>query len=334
MRNGGSGGAEETVRAVRAAGTGVEVVDAPLPVGDGVTLAVSSAGICGSDLKFVAAGLMRGVVLGHEFAGRLDDGTPVAAEPIAPCGTCDQCAAGDYHRCRSGMATNIGIGLDGGMRERAMVPQRSVYELPRTLSVSDACLVEPTAVALHGLRLGGVRAHQRVGVVGGGVIGLLAAAGAKALGAEVGIAARHPAQIEAARALGIDELEGEYDVMVETAGSDSAVEACVQSAGPGGTVVVLGTHMGHLAVTGVVALLKELNVVSSIMYNRYGDRTDFGDAIELLANDPDLARTLITHRFPLDEAATAFAVAADRKSGSLKVVLEPDHAGGGTARRG
>lgn len=312
-----------TICSVRANGDQVVVQRDPLPTGDGFVVNVASSGICGSDVKLVQMAFIGNVVLGHEFAGRLEDGTPVAVEPVTPDGTCDECLKGNYHRCRAGMATNVGIGIDGGMREKTIAPERSLFELPAGLSVSDACLVEPTAVALHGLRLGGVKAGQRVGVIGGGVIGLMAAAGAKALGAEVGIAARHPAQVAAAEALGISPLTGEYDVMVESAGSDSAVDACVDMAGPGGTVVILGTHMDRLSVPGVPALLKELNVISSIMYNRYDGGSDFGDAINLHANDPVLARTVITHRFPLDKAVEAFQVAADRQSGALKVVLEP-----------
>ena len=316
-----------SIRSVRASGNHIEVQTEPTPHGDGVRVDVASAGICGSDLKLVEMAFLGNVVLGHEFAGRLNDGTPVCVEPVAPCETCDECSKGNYHRCRAGMATNIGIGIDGGMRDQAIVPERSLFELPATLSPSDACLVEPTAVSWHGLRIGGVKAGQRVGVVGGGVIGLLAAAGAKAMGAAVDIAARHRAQIEAATKLGIGtELNGEYDVMVESAGSDSSVDMCVNMAGPGGTVIILGTHMDRLGVPGVPALLKELNVISSIMYNRYEGGSDFGDSINLLANDPVIAKTLITHRFPLAEAATAWEVAKDRKAGALKVALEPSGA--------
>ena len=43
----------------------------------------------------------------------------------------------------------------------------------------------------------------------------------------------------------------------------------------------------------------------------------------ILAADPTIAGAMITHRFPLDEAAEAFRVAADRAADAIKVVLEP-----------
>ena len=50
---------------------------------------------------------------------------------------------------------------------------------------------------------------------------------------------------------------------------------------------------------------------------------DVDAAAQLLADMPEVAGAMITHRFPLDEAARAFEVAADRASGAIKVVLEP-----------
>jgi threonine dehydrogenase-like Zn-dependent dehydrogenase len=47
------------------------------------------------------------------------------------------------------------------------------------------------------------------------------------------------------------------------------------------------------------------------------------DAVAMLADDPDIARTLITHRFPLEDAAEAFRVASERASGAVRVVVEP-----------
>jgi threonine dehydrogenase-like Zn-dependent dehydrogenase len=311
------------VRAVRSTDVGIEVVEIDPPdAGDGVRVTIRSASICGTDLNMVQMGALP-VTLGHELAGVTDDGTPVAIEPIAPCGACDQCQSGDYHRCRSGPSVFIGTGCDGGMADEIRVPEQALVPLADGLGVGDACLVEPMAVVLHGLRLAGIAAGDRVGVVGAGGLGLCAAAAAKALGAEVGVVGRHEHQLAAAEALGVGPAEGEYDITVEAAGSESAMAEATRLAGPGATLVALGVHGGLLPVPGIPALLKELRIVPSITYNRYDGGRDVDDAAAILAADPAIAATLITHRLPLDAAAEAFRLAADRTGGAIKVVLEP-----------
>ena len=69
--------------------------------------------------------------------------------------------------------------------------------------------------------------------------------------------------------------------------------------------------------------MKEIDVIPASMYGRAGAMRDIDAAAALLAATPELPRAVITHRFPLAAAAEAFATASDRKSGAIKVVLEP-----------
>ncbi len=64
-------------------------------------------------------------------------------------------------------------------------------------------------------------------------------------------------------------------------------------------------------------------MVPSSMYGRHAGGRDVDGASALLAMHPEISTTLVTHRFPLDAAPEAFRTAADRKAGSIKVVLEP-----------
>ena len=91
---------------------------------------------------------------------------------------------------------------DGGMAELLRVPARALVPLPQGLDVGNACLVEPLAVASHGLRRAGLVAGLGVGIIGGGTIGLCAAAIATRWGGDVSVAARHAQQRAAAEALG------------------------------------------------------------------------------------------------------------------------------------
>jgi threonine dehydrogenase-like Zn-dependent dehydrogenase len=312
------------VRAVRNTAAGVVVTDVPAPTGAGTRVRVAASGICGSDLHLVAAGPLP-CTLGHEFAGYLDDGTPVAVDPSSPCGTCDQCRAGAAHRCRTGARRALGVAVDGGMADAVVVDPSALVPLPRGLRVADACLVEPLAVAGRGMRLAAAPPGASVAVVGGGTIGLAAVAAARAAGHDVHLVARHPHQLAAGEALGATVAGdgGEHDVVVEAVGTEAALVDAVARCRPGGLVLFLSTQWAPVNLPGIPALMKELTFRWSYTYGAHAGRRDLDDAAELLAAQPALASTLITHRFPLDDAAHAFRVAADRRSGSIKVVLEP-----------
>ncbi len=290
---------------------------------NGKKVHVRSIGICGSDLHMLEMKVPINCVVGHEIAGVLDDGKPVAVEPMVPCDTCENCRAGDYNLCRLGSETVLGYGRNGGMADEVMAPERCLVYLPSNVRVKDACLIEPLAVAVHGIRKAGVNGNQRVAVVGGGTIGLSAVAVAKSSYAEVGLSARHRHQMAAGISLGANEIEGLYDLVVECAGTESAVNQAVELCRPHGTLVMLGTYWQGLSFPQLAAMMKEITVVNSYMYAASGPGRDFDIAAAILAGNPDFANSLITHRFPLAEAAQAFSVARDRKAGAIKVTLEP-----------
>ncbi len=311
------------MRAVRCQGNAIRVVEVPRPVGDGVRVRVKAAGICGSDLHLL--GRIQGVTLGHEIAGVTDDGTAVAVEPLSPCRRCAPCQRGDYNLCVRGAAIVHGIAKDGGMADELRVPEAALAPLPTGVKTRDASLVEPLSVALHGLRRASLCAGERVLIIGGGAIGLCALAAAKDAGAQVALLARHDAQREAALRLGahLAEAEGEYDLVIEAAGSESALAEAVRRAKPGARICVVGSYWQPVTLPGMALCMKEVNLIPASMYGRAAGVRDIERAVALLAAQPEIARTLITHRFPLDAAAEAFAVAAERDAGAIKVVLEP-----------
>jgi threonine dehydrogenase-like Zn-dependent dehydrogenase len=311
------------MRAVRITERGIEVVDVPAPSGDGVRVRIRAAGICGSDLHMLEHSYHPAVTLGHELAGELSDGTPVAIEPLAPCGRCEACVAGDYNLCKVEPALIIGIMRDGGMADEVLVPQRALVPLPAGVAPRDASLVEPLAVCLHGLRKIGMHGGQRVAVVGAGSIGLLAVAAARSAGAEVALVSRHPAQAAAGERLGAKPVSGEYDVVVECAGTEGALQTCCEIVKPGGKLLLLSSYWDGLRLPAFLVMLKELQILSSSMYGRHAAGRDVDGAAALLAATPDLPRAIITHRLPLDAAPEAFRIARDRQAGAIKVVLEP-----------
>jgi len=304
----------------------VEVADA---AGEGVLVEVTAVGICGSDLHLIE-GWNCTVTPGHEILGTVD-GWPVAVCPVEYCGTCGCCTRGVSSLCERGSAQVIGIHRDGGMADAVLVPESCLVELSGLIGLDPAVgfLVEPVAVGLHGWNvietMTGMVGGARVAIVGAGTVGLIAGAVARHLGFDVDIVARHPGQQAAARTLGLGlDVRGNYDITVDAAGTASAIRLAAELARPGASVLMSGTYWGgDVSWPGLAAQLKELRLFPVVYYGHHRGGREIDAAARLVADLEELPGALVTHRFPLHEAAKAFATAADRASGAIKVVLEP-----------
>jgi threonine dehydrogenase-like Zn-dependent dehydrogenase len=310
------------VKAVRATDGGVAVVELDEPPGAGELLDMRAMSVCASDLNYIRLGFRR--ILGHELCGFRKDGTPVVVEAIYGCMECDQCRRGAYNLCPTHSQRALGVTADGGMAEQFRAPTARLVPVPSGLDPADAPLVEPASVSWHALRLAGTGPGKRVAVVGAGALGLMAVAGAHRLGAEdVALDARHPHQRDAGERLGARiGPDGLYDVVVEAAGSEASLARSGELVAPGGTIVVLGVHFGPVQLNWMPLFHREARVIPSLGYCAHDGGREMEEAAAMLADEPEVARTLITHRFPLEDAARAFEVASDRSSGAIRVVIE------------
>jgi 2-desacetyl-2-hydroxyethyl bacteriochlorophyllide A dehydrogenase len=308
----------KAVRGHQGQPTIVDVDEAP---GRGEVITMRAVGICASDLRYLAGGTEK--ILGHELAGVRQDGTPVSVEGLFGCGECSYCLEGRNNLCHQATKMALGIMQDGGMVEQFRVPSEKLVALPESLDVASASLVEPASVSWHGVRLGGASPEKSVAVVGGGSIGQLAAVAAQTQGAgQVDLEARYPHQHQIRERLGVGEPAGLYDVVIEAAGSASSILRCVELLKPGGTIVILGVVSGPLEVPFGLLLTKEIRLIASLGYCGHPGQREQQLAASMLAARPEIAESLITHRFPLEDAAEAFRVAADRQSGAIKVVVQ------------
>jgi threonine dehydrogenase-like Zn-dependent dehydrogenase len=283
---------------------------------------------------------------GHEIAGEvagvgagvtgLREGDRVALEGVTACGECRYCRAGDYHHCPAiGL---IGITIPGGFADYLTTSARHCFPVPAGVEFAAAALSEPLAVAVHGVRIAGLAIGERVLVLGAGTIGLMAVVAARAGGAgEIVVTARRPQQRAAALALGADRvldeaealdanpLEAPVDLVVETVGGTAdTLDQAVAAVRPGGTVSILGVYTTAPRFPAIQVLAKELRLLGSFVYSRAGARADFEIVQDLLARrGAELARTIVTHRVPLDDIAAGFRTAADKTTGSIKVTIEP-----------
>ncbi len=317
------------MKAVRVENGRPTLADVEAPTGDGVVVDIVSASICGSDLHLIAMGAVEGRVIGHEFAGTTPDGTAVAIEPTIGCGACAYCSDGSRFDCQTD-GDLMGIGVDGGMAEQVIAHPSMLVPLPTGLDVGIAALVEPLAVAAHVVRRVTITPGERIAIVGAGPIGLATAAILRGHGVVPVLIARHDHQRSAGERLGarvVGDTGSEsgdsdgFDVVIDAVGTSASIEECVRRLRPRGRVGLVG-YPWQSTILPPAICSKEVSIIPAMAYNGVAPERDFDHAARALAERPDIADVLITHRLPLDAVTEGFAAAADRAGGTIKVLFD------------
>jgi threonine dehydrogenase-like Zn-dependent dehydrogenase len=238
-----------------------------------VIIKVRAAAICGSELGAVKhndPNRKPPLIMGHEFVGvRADTGQLVAVNPLVTCGTCDRCRGGQENLCRA--RSLIGVHRSGGFAEQVAVPIGNIHELPDGTSFLAAVLIEPLANAWHLWHLSNATVSSRVGIIGGGAIGLMTAIVAAHSGAtDVTLAdvseARRGTAIDAGVTAVVHRLESEYDVIFDAVGAHETRASSVGQLRPGGRALWEGLHDGESPLDGRDLARREITVIGSFAY--------------------------------------------------------------------
>jgi L-iditol 2-dehydrogenase len=220
-----------SMKAVRIDGprmAGLVGVSRPRPAPGEVLVRVATAGICATDRKLLARGSVPPRVPGHEFAGWLEDGTPVGVHPDIGCGSCRHCRAGFENRCPR--RSSVGLDRDGALAEWVAVPRRKAVAV-EGIHAAIVAMLEPLACCLHAVSLLEVRPGTAALVVGAGSMGVLATWALQARGARVVVAQRSDARRRLAAELGADAAIGPDDDPAAALGEPPLV-AIVTAPGP------------------------------------------------------------------------------------------------------
>lgn len=319
----------------------VETIADPVPGDNEVVVEVCRCGICGSDLHITEDpifGVPPGVVLGHEYSGRVMElgrkvdsvkvGDHVAVFPVHGCGQCATCKAGVPAWC-----TKMRVD-GGGYGQYSLAEQHQLIKLPRTLALEDGALVEPLAVSLHGVALAKQQPGARVLIIGAGPIGLAAAYWSKRTGAgRIAVTASSNRRAELALTMGathfIDPanaspeavnaaLGGPPDVVYEAVGKVGLVQKCVEYVKPRGTVVVLGLCTKPDTLNSFQFVSKEVTLQASAFY----EVREFEVAADVLNSDPDTPRAMVTDLVGLTNMPAMFE-ALRQRSTQCKVLVDP-----------
>jgi L-iditol 2-dehydrogenase len=334
------------MKAARLHGVGdVRVGEEESPhAGAGTSLVrVTAVGLCGSDLHWFGEGaigdaaLVQPLVLGHEFAGVVQEGPlagrRVAVDPAIPCFHCPQCLEGNHNLCVRIRFAGHGR-QDGGLREFLEWPDGLLHPLPDSVSDAGGAVLEPLGVAIHTFDLGHAQVATTAAVVGCGPIGLLLIQVARAAGIGPVVAVDPlPHRRDAAKAYGADVvlspdearaadpgdlgITGGVQVAFEVAGNDDAVHVALHLARPGARVVLAGIPDDDR--TSFPASLARRKGATLVLVRRMKDV--YPRAIRLVERGLVDVDSVVTQRFPLDRAAEAFTVATARQG--LKVLITP-----------
>ncbi|MBG6239267.1 threonine dehydrogenase-like Zn-dependent dehydrogenase [Mycetocola sp. CAN_C7] len=297
---------------------------------------IAFGGICGSDLHYWTHGaagesiLRAPMILGHEVVGTVvaaaEDGsgpavgTRVAVHPATPGDGDGSRYPADRPNLSPG-CTYLGSAArfphtDGAFARFVSLPSRMLRPLPDGLSLRDAAIAEPAAVAWHAVARAGDLAGKRVLVIGAGPIGSLVVAVARRAGAGEIIATDvHDFPRDNATRLGADRtLDAgdadaiaavQADVVIESSGSARGLASGIRGAARGGRVVMVGLlPAGEQPALLSLAITRELELVGSFRFN---DEID--EVLDALADGSLVTGPVVTHEYDVADALTAFDMA-------------------------
>jgi len=303
----------------------IEEVAVPALRSGDMLLKVKHCGICGTDLHYTEGGdspVKAGSVLGHEFCGEIaavrpgvadgwNEGDRAVSLPFVGCGTCKMCLSGQPVWCRA-MRDHASGRIPGGFAEYVRIGAAGTVKLPASVSWSQAALVEPLAVGLHGVRRARLEPGADILVVGAGPIGLAAVIWARALGARhIVVTARSSGRAELARSMGATEFVqtdqdvrrafrkiagGPPEAIFDCVRAPGTVDFCIQLVPIHSQIVVLGACGGADMIRPTAAMNKELVVNFALAY---GVR-DFEIAVYMLARGAIDPTSLITEEVGSD----------------------------------
>ncbi len=327
----------------------IEVEDYPIPElgATDVLLEVSHCGVCGSDIHFVLEGWAApNTVHGHEYTGtvaavgasvvRWKVGDTVVGGPSRGCGECRLCLAKRPNLCEGRGAVGETEDFQGAFADFVKTHETELLPLPNGVTLRQASLAEPLAVALHGItRAGGIKPGQRVLVTGGGPIGALTIAVLIHRGVmDIVLSEPSPVRCELGERLGArvvspdslrtprspNEIVAEpFDVVLECSGHAAAMEQGLGQLGRTGRLVLVGAGIKAPRFDGNRILLNELEITGAFTYDADG----FERALEILA-EPGFPTDLLIE--PEDVGLDGLLTAIERLAAGevpAKVVIAP-----------
>lgn len=314
----------------------VETIAPPIPPTESdVTLAVTFAGICGSDLHNFRTGewITRAPsVAGHEFTGIVSSvgaavdhvsvGDRVIVDSRHICGQCRNCRDGMGQVCEN--LGFIGEIIDGGFAQSVTLPGRNVITAPSGVPDQHLALAEPLAVALHVLNKLDVPKGSEIVIAGCGPIGGLVALLAAENGHPIALIDRNAeradlvASFSNGRIVSLDEDWGSRAprYAVDATGSPHVIGKLIEKLAPGGAVGLVGIGHGTLDLNPVTLVEKEIGLIGCHAFG-----AELQTVAALLPSLSHLLDKVIAEQIALDDVPDAYQRHLAGKVSGLKTII-------------
>jgi 2-desacetyl-2-hydroxyethyl bacteriochlorophyllide A dehydrogenase len=306
----------------------------PQPEAGEVIVKVIYAGICGTDMHTYQSGghTPEGMTIGHEFSGH-----------VVAIGTGVKGIAIGQRVTANPMCDYIGLGIDGAFAEYLKIPNAqlgvNVFELPATVDYLQGALVEPLAVALHGIEQCQLGSDTHVVIQGLGTIGLCALLIAKQRGVKKLVAIDQAGcRLQLAQALGfktialgddkVEQTLADYfgtanglvpspnvNLVIDATGNEAALSSAINRLAPQGQLLILGTYVAPVTLDMTLLVAKEIHLIGSLAYG-----TEFAQALDLIASGAIDVSPLVTHQMALTDIEQAF-IQQGKVDEAIKVIL-------------
>lgn len=306
---------------------------------------VKYAGICSSDIPriFTKGTYHFPTIPGHEFSGvvhKVADkenekliGKKVGIFPLIPCRKCEQCKQGHYEMCAN--YDYVGSRRDGAFAEYVAVPVWNLVELPDSVSLKEAAMMEPLSVALHAIKQAKIKSGDKVGIVGTGMIAFAAGQWANKQGAgSVTILGRTEEKRKICDSVSglnyelLDSCKKEYDCVLEAVGSNSAIDKSINITKAGGCLVIMGNPASDIKLNQNTywRILRKQLIIRGTWNSSYenGQDCDWTDVRDALANKDIQASFLITHMFHSSDLEKGLNIMKEHKESYCKVMISWD----------
>ena len=290
---------------------------------DEIIVDVLKAGICETDLQLCQGYMGFHGTLGHEFVGIARSGKfagmRVVGEINCACRVCELCRSQLGNHCPDRTVVGI-VAHDGAFAESVLIPEVNLHVVPDHVSDDEAVFVEPIAAACRIPEQIALKGGERVTVLGDGRLGNLCAQVLKHHGCSVRVVGKHDFKMKILNDLEIATLrlnelvvERSADIVVDCTGSPNGLATALQIVRPCGTIVLKTTVAAHQSLHMAPFVIDEITLLGS----RCGP---FDKALELLASRVVSVAPLLSARYPLKDAETAFAHAV--RKDALKVLFD------------